>query len=559
MVVKHGISLMLSLTVFAASCGGKPPAKVLGKGKDYSTSGNSNNAGGGKSTEPSTGSTGPLSNGTAAEFFPNSEKELAKKRIFRLTQVQFDETIKFALPAYTAPSLSTLIAVDPKQNNYDYSDFLTINAANYTPYTQWVSAIASAVEKEPTKLINCALVPPAVDCHKTAATKFVNLAFRGAIDAATMALYVDFFVASFNKSNLATASSELVSNVLMSPEFTFRAEFSTDKDNKLLPGELRQSLAYTLADAPLADLLGSGVDKADAGDLVEKAMASAQAKQKLKRFFMDWLEIKKPAEFRISKEEYPLFTEAMATEALSETSKYLDYYLAQPNPKLTDLVNSRKTFVSSTLKSIYASDTGKGEEATHDPEKRLGLFTQSAFIASRSGPIEANVIKRGVFFMRKVMCLETGAVPKGTETKIPEGGARTERERVEAGTQVAPCVACHAKINPFGFAFENFDAIGRWRTMDNNLPVNANVSMAFLGDTMTSTNNPVDALEYFTKTDRFKQCFVRQVFRYYMGRNELVSDDPLLKDMYQHLTEKDEDILGLLKTMVNSTRFNTRN
>ncbi|RYZ48103.1 MAG: hypothetical protein EOP07_26185, partial [Proteobacteria bacterium] len=159
MVVKHGISLMLSLTVYATSCGGKPPAKVLGKGKDYSTGSNSNNASGGKSTEPSTGSTGPLSNGTAAEFFPNSEKELAKKRIFRLTQVQFDETIKFALPAYTAPSLSTLIAVDPKQNNYDYSDFLTINSANYTPYTQWVAAVASAVEKEPTKLINCALVP----------------------------------------------------------------------------------------------------------------------------------------------------------------------------------------------------------------------------------------------------------------------------------------------------------------------------------------------------------------------------------------------------------------
>lgn len=156
------------------------------------------------------------------------------------------------------------------------------------------------------------------------------------------------------------------------------------------------------------------------------------------------------------------------------------------------------------------------------------------------------------------MCLETGLTPSGVDTTIPENSGNTERERIEAKTGVAPCLGCHAVINPFGFAFENFDPLGRWRVKEHEFPVNPQVSLDFMGEKDRTVNGPVESLEFFTKSDRFQQCFVRQMFRYYMGRNEVASDDPMLKSMFTALKEKDENLLELLRILASSSRFNQR-
>jgi len=168
-------------------------------------------------------------------------------------------------------------------------------------------------------------------------------------------------------------------------------------------------------------------------------------------------------------------------------------------------------------------------------------------------------VKRGVFFTRKVMCMPLGQPPAGVNTAIPADATGTERQRVETATQNGACPACHQVINPFGFMQENFDPLGRWRTLDNGFPIDASISVKFLDEGPFSATTPVDALKGFTDSLRFKQCFVRQLFRFYTGRDETAADDPVLRQMFFGFANNDEQaVVKLLRVLATSTSFSQR-
>ena len=179
-------------------------------------------------------------------------------------------------------------------------------------------------------------------------------------------------------------------------------------------------------------------------------------------------------------------------------------------------------------------------------------------IASHSGPTTTRLVKRGVFFVRKVMCMPLGAPPQGLDTSVPTTAGATERERIETVTAKETCAGCHAYINPFGFVQENYDAIGRWRTTDDGHPIDPSISVDFLDEGPVTTNSPVDALKTFTRSWRFQQCFARQLFRFYTGRDETKGDDPVLRRMLVDFANGGQDIVGMLRALANSPAFSRR-
>jgi len=224
------------------------------------------------------------------------------------------------------------------------------------------------------------------------------------------------------------------------------------------------------------------------------------------------------------------------------------------------VTQSTRSFVSSTLASIYGVTRSSATEMIDlDPTQRLGVFTQPAVIASHSGPTTTRLVKRGVFFVRKVMCMPLGAPPAGIDTSVPANAGATERERIATVTAQGQCVGCHAAINPFGFMQENYDAIGRWRTTDEGVPIDASISVSFLDEGPVVTDSPVDALRAFTRSWRFQQCFARQLFRFYTGRDETAGDDPVLRQMFTDFATADaQDIVGMLRTLASAATFSNR-
>ncbi len=510
--------------------------------------------------------TNPSLYAIALKYFPNEAATDPPKRVFRLTRTQLDVTTKALLPAHTTTTAASTLPRDPLQTNYEYADNLSFNPANFTPYTNWVAQIVTSVRATPRSVIDCGASNDSPSCLADRAKTFVSTAFRGTTPDAEAAKYAGFFTQSVGSVGLADATADLVDLTLTSPNYVFRDEVLTDGP-VLRPAQRLENISYTLADAsPEAAGLSSLTPDAYLSTpeleqkTIDQVLATAEARAKLLRFFVAWLEVKEPDEFTIAPSVFPEFTPEVATAIVNETKSFLERQLSAAVPRMKDLTESTQSFVSSQGAFLY----GMGAPAAPafvdlDPTERLGVFTQPAVLASHSGPTTTRLVKRGVFYTRKVMCMPLGAPPPDVDTTIPPTAGATERQRVESVTAQARCAACHAFINPFGFMQENFDAIGRWRTTDEGTPIDATISVDFLDEGKFTASTPVAALKGFTRSLRFQQCFARQLFRFYTGRDEAAGDDPVLRRMFFDFADGDkQEILGMLHTLASSPSFSRR-
>jgi hypothetical protein len=504
----------------------------------------------------------------AQMYFPADAPVSAPKRLFRLTRAQLDLTTQALLPTHYKTPTADVMPRDPLQTNYEYADNLSFNPANFTPYTGWVEQVAASVRANPTSVINCSAMNDAPSCLEPQAKKFVLQAFRGVASAAQLDSYAKFYLASVPAVGIAQATADLVDVTLTSPQYVFRDEVQTNAGT-LAPAQQLQNISYTLADAP-PNALGIAPDAAIAQltapdgvqKTVDQVLATPLARQKLMRFFIAWLEVKEPDEFALAPDVFPEFTPAVAAAAVESTKAFLNQQLAAAAPKLKDVTQSTKSFVSDALAAIYGTNVSRSKTLTPtdlDPTQRFGIFTQPAVIASHSGPTTTRLVKRGVFFTRKVMCLPLGLPPPGVNTTLPDVKNATERLRVETATANPTCQGCHAFINPFGFMQENYDAMGRWRTTDQGMPIDASIQVSFLDEGPLATHTPVDALKALTASNRFQQCFARQLFRFYMGRDESAGDDPLLRQMFFGFANGgQQNIVDMLQTLARSGSFSQR-
>jgi hypothetical protein len=458
---------------------------------------------------------------------------------------------------------------DPLQTNYEYAELLGLTAANHGPLSAWIGEIAAAAAKSPAVLAACPGAAPAPECLHDAARSFVSRAFRGDVSADRAGRIADFFASSARTVGFAQATADLVEVVLNSPDFLFRRETTTTSEGRLAPVQHLQAMTYTLADAP-PDALGLEPrraaetlrDAAAVGGAVAAIVATAPAREKLLRFLKAWLEIRDPADFTISSEVFPEFSPRLAARMVAETEAFLRRQLSQPAPKLKDVTQAVDPTGSGPQRPRFAmriDDAGNPVSVPVAPQQRLGVFSQPAFLASHSGPTSSRPIKRGVFWARKAMCMELEPPPKDLHAKLYDDAGHTERERIEAATKAGACAGCHKIINPFAFFQENYDALGRWRTLENGYPVDSRILIDFLEARPIRTAGPVEALRTFTLSAEFKQCFVRQLFRFYMGRNEEPSDDPLLRRMFLAFVANDEqDLVTMISMLGASDRLSRR-
>ncbi|HET9958589.1 MAG TPA: DUF1588 domain-containing protein [Polyangiaceae bacterium] len=510
----------------------------------------------------SAGGNKPTLEEVAKRYFPSDNAVNANKRLSRLTRMQLDLTTKTLLPKQFAATASASLPRDPLQTNYEYADNLSFNPANFSPFINWVAGMSAAVKADPRSVIDCKSSNDSVECLTDRAKRFVNLAFRGTASEAQLNRYAEFFTGSVATVGLPTATAELVDLVLTSPNYVFRDEVATDGTGALLPAQQLQNITYTLADAP-PDALGLSSatplkqlsSPAVVQSTIDQVLATPEARNKLLRFFLAWLEVKEPAEFGIASSVFPEFTEEVATAVVAETAAFLEHQLARAAPSMKDITESTESFATNAGAFLYGNAASK----QLDPAQRLGIFTQPAVLASHSGPTTSRLVKRGVFFVRKIMCMPLGSPPPNVDISISPSAGKTERERIENGTAKAPCNGCHGVINPFGFMQENFDAIGRWRTSDEGVPIDPHIEVNFLDEGPFTANTPVEALRTFTRSWRFQQCFARQLFRFYSGRDETAGDDPLLRQMFlEFANDNGQDIVRMLHTLASSSAFSRR-
>jgi hypothetical protein len=189
-------------------------------------------------------------------------------------------------------------------------------------------------------------------------------------------------------------------------------------------------------------------------------------------------------------------------------------------------------------------------------EQRCGILTQPSWLVAHSGNFDNDPVRRGKWIREKLLAGIVMDVPITVDAQIPDDEHKTLRERFSV-VHDAECWRCHKKMNPLGMPFEAFNHVGRWRSQEKEKPVNTKGGITHTGVKSLDgdVQNVRELMEKLAEADLVRQSFIRHVFRYWMGRNEMMSDSKTLIAMDDAYVESEGSFKELLVTLITSDSF----
>ena len=363
----------------------------------------------------------------------------------------------------------------------------------------------------------------------------------------------------------------LVARVLVSPEFLYRVERpqeGTDQPTNISDLELANRLSYFLWASMPDDAL---MDLARSGKLSEPETLRAQTRRMLKdpkaermavEFGTMWLHIRDLDTLdEKSESHFPEFAQIRG-DLYREAILLFTDALANDRSVL-DLLASDYTFLNGRLAHYYGIPDVGPPDAT-EPWKRIegvrkhargGILTLGATLAKQSGASRTSPILRGNWLCEVVLGEKLPKPPKNVPVlaELPPEGF-TERQLTERHSSDPACSKCHQRIDPYGFAMENYDAIGRYRVKDSaGNPIDASSRLP-TGEDIRSFDDLRSHLEIHRKEDFVRQ-FNRKLLGYALGRSVQLSDEPILKEILQRQSENSFSIQETVCQIVLSKPF----
>ena len=214
-------------------------------------------------------------------------------------------------------------------------------------------------------------------------------------------------------------------------------------------------------------------------------------------------------------------------------------------------------------------------------QNRKGLLTHPAWLIAHSANFHTDPIKRGRWIREKLLAGRVPDIPITVDAQVPEDPHKTFRERVEAVTLKAECIKCHQQMNPLGLPFEVFDDFGRYRLQEpleheehiiagprkkngattyKTKPVSTLGELVGTGDPDLDGNvsDPFDLIDRLSKSDRVRQSIIRHAFRFFMGRNEMLSDSQTLIDADRAYLQNGGSFKSVIVSLLTSDSFRYR-
>jgi len=398
---------------------------------------------------------------------------------------------------------------------------------------------------------------------------------RQAADAIQREAVIDFAAKAWRRPLTEAEKTSLRSfpprlmlvRVLTSPAFLYRGEQALETTGPVSDWELATRLSYFLTSSAPDEELRT---VAAAGTLRDNQVLAAQARRLLKtdrvrrlatEFGCQYLHVRDVATLDEKSErhfpEFPGLRDDMQEEV---TRFFIDLF--QNDGSVISLLEADHTFVNAELANFYGienpqSETGGVLPGTNPQstewtrigglreQGRGGLLGFAATLSKHSGASRTSAILRGTWVSEVILGDKLPNPPKGVPVlpdEAPEG--LTERQLIERHSRDANCAGCHSRIDPYGFALEGFDAIGRAREADTKTVLRD-------GKTIAGLEGLRDYLAGERRGDFLRQ-FSRKLLGYALGRSVQLSDQPLLDEM----VESDGALVGdLVEKIVLSPQF----
>jgi hypothetical protein len=505
-----------------------------------------------------------------ATAFSNKSGELrcdapsvAAAPLRRLTREQYDNAVRDLLGIGGRPSL--LIPQDEKLASFTSN---SVAVTSRLAAEQYGEAAEQLAEQATPRLLERAPCDPATSGSAVCATAFIERFGRRAYRRPLSGVERQRYERLFGSASAFTDGVRLiVTAMLQSIHFLYHLELPTADGGQVallgpypLASRLSFALWNTIPDEALLDAAAGGrlADRDGVRQEAARLLADDRAADALRSFHLQWLNLDSLASVEKDPDAFPQFDAALRAAMLRETETFVDHVIRRGDGKLRTLLSAPISFAEGPLLALYgaAPPAKAGEPALLDPTQRAGLLTQAAFLSANAHGDQSSPIRRGLAIRQNLLCQPLPDPPANVNNTPPSPAAdATTRERFLEHTLDPSCASCHELIDPVGFGFENYDAIGRFRATENGLPIDAHGEVARFDGATRAFTGAVELANALAESAAVRQCTARQWFRFALGRLETQADACSLKQLDRGFEKSDFDIRELLLALVTSDAF----
>ena len=408
-------------------------------------------------------------------------------------------------------------------------------------------------------------------CARKILSTLARRAYRRPVTDEDVEALLSLYREARSEGGFETGIELALQRILAGPEFLFRIE--------RIPANVPPNTAYRVSDLELASRLSfflwssipddQLLDLAEAGKLTDPAVLEEQVGRMLAdyrsnalvdNFAGQWLYLRNLSFWRPSAREFPDFDDELRHAFQQETELFFKSMLREDRSVL-DLLNADYTFLNERLARHYGIPGVYGSSfrrVTLEDENRRGLLGQGSILMVTSRPNRTSPVLRGKWVLGSLL----GTPPPPPPPDVPalnekreDVGSLTMRQRMEQHRANPACTSCHVQMDAMGFALENFDAIGKWRTTEGNAPIDASGVLA----DGTRFEGPVGLRKVLlSRPEQFVQNVTKKLLTYALGRDLDAYDDPAVEKILREGAPGGYRWSSLIVGITNSTPFQMR-
>ncbi len=450
----------------------------------------------------------------------------------------------------------------------------TISSLDAEKYETAAYAVLEQVWSDPVRraaVVGCEPAAASDPCVAEFLAAFAHKAWRRPVTTAE----VDALVGLVDSitSDLADVSSALkfgAASVLQSPNFLFRVEIGVAADDR--PGLLRYTswemasrLSYLILDAPPdAELFAlaeaDALTERDAIELqAQRLVDDARARPALVGFFRDFMNLRKLDTLDRSVEMFPQMSATLGPSMRAELERMFEATVFDESGDFRSLFTTPDSYLNEDLAKVYGIAGIVGPElrpyAFTEGSHRAGILTSAGFLAVNANKTQTSPTHRGRFVRIQLLCQDVPPPPDGVDTTLPAPDPnlppQTLRQRLEIHRENPACSGCHDKMDPIGFALENYDAIGAYRVVDElGLPIDSVTEIEG-----TPVAGPLEMTEVIAALPDAAACIARRFYEHGGGHLAASGEEDAVQHVIEEFVTSDYDFQSLVVALVTNDGF----
>ena len=371
---------------------------------------------------------------------------------------------------------------------------------------------------------------------------------------------------------VAGAVSLILEAMLQSPEFLYHWELGPNPPTlegnvvKLGAYETAARLSYflwgSMPDQALFDAAAMGKlsTEVDLETQARRMLMDPKARGTVSEFVQEWLSLEQVPDRPKDTAVYPEFNDALKAAMTDEANAFVGNVVFDGDGMFKTLLTASYSFVSKPAAAVYGltgATSTTAARADLDPKQRSGILTQLGFLTLTGATDGSDPVKRGHKVYERFLCGVLPPPPANVPPPKPASAGGTTRDRYKEHDSNSCATGCHSIMDPIGFAFENYDGIGRYRTTDNNLPVDASGSVELDG-TKKTFNDAVGLTQLLASSQNARDCFATQWARFALKRADTDADLASLQSATAAFAKNGNVVRDLLVGLASARSFRYR-